>query len=256
MNTNQGGAMVPELAVDQLRAAVEEVAGAALAEHGVQSPPVDALGLAGRLGMSVAWDYRQQARARFVRQAGRGLRAPRGLILLRPEPREERRQWAVAHEIGEHLAHEVYAALAIDPRETPPQAREEVANLLARGLLLPLEWFAAAGEECGWELPRLKRTFSTASHELIARRMLDCAPPVIVTQFDQNVLRWRRSNVPGRPPPLSSAETECRQQAHRTARPSRATTGGLAIAAWPIHEPSFQREIMRTEVQDAMGEVD
>ena len=46
---------------------------------------------------------------------GRG--GSRATILLRPEPRHERRHWAVAHEIGEHVAHRVFAGWGADPRE-------------------------------------------------------------------------------------------------------------------------------------------
>ena len=109
----------------------------------------------------------------------RGSGPSRATILLRPEPRFERRQWAVAHEIGEHVACRVFALWGVDPRETQANAREHVANNLAGRLLLPTAWFAADAVACGWDLLGLKARYRTASHELIARRMLECRPPVI-----------------------------------------------------------------------------
>ncbi|MEA1952135.1 MAG: ImmA/IrrE family metallo-endopeptidase, partial [Planctomycetota bacterium] len=72
-------------------------------------------------------------------------------ILLRPDPRAERRQWAVAHEIGEHVAWRVFGRLGVDPREAGPDSRESVANQLAGRLLLPGEWFEADAVACGWD---------------------------------------------------------------------------------------------------------
>ena len=86
---------------------------------------------------------------------------------------------AVAHEIGEHIAYRVFARWGADPVETAANAREQVANWLAGRLLLPTAWFAADGTACGWDLLALKARYNTASHELIARRMLECRPPVM-----------------------------------------------------------------------------
>ncbi len=82
-------------------------------------------------------------------------------------------QWAIAHELGECERHRVFEFLQVDPREAPPAAREAVANHLASRILLPREAFSADATACGWDLPELKSRYTTASHELIARRMLD-----------------------------------------------------------------------------------
>ena len=200
--------MLPEIAAEELVAAVDDVAAELLTECGVDRPPIDAIDVAARLGLAVAWDYRQRSRGRFVRVRGVPGRVERGLILLRPEPREERRQWAVAHEIGEHTAGRVFERLGICPRDAADDAHESVANRLAGALLLPAIWFAAAAEANGWDLLSLKRRFSTASHELLARRTLDFPPPAIVTILDQGDVTFRVSNLPGalrRSRPLSAA---------------------------------------------------
>ncbi len=240
--------MFSEIAPEELSATLDRVAMEILTEAGTQAPPVDAFRVAQALGITVALDDRQPVRARFVRLKNSQGGEPRATILLRPEPRKERHQWAIAHEIGERAAWRVFAILAIDPRETAPLARESVANHLAGRLLLPEPWFAPRAVQCGWDLLRLKTHFPTASHELIARRMLDFAAWVIVSIFDQRQISFRRSNLPGRPPPLSSAEKTCWRKVHEENRPQASEDG--AVQGWPVHEPGWKREILRTAVDE------
>jgi len=242
--------MLCELTVEETSAALDETVERLLAEACVYGPPVDALAMAGALGITVAADDRQASRARYVRLGGYRSPHPKATILLRDDPRRERRHWAVAHEIGEHSAHRVFAALGVDPRETTPNARESVANQLAGRLLLPGEWFRADGEAFGWDLFRLKSRYTTASHELIARRMLECPPAVIISIFDQGSLYFRRGNVSTRVPPPSPEELICQQTTHRENRVFHANQGLHTIQAWPIHEADWCREILRTEVAE------
>ena len=114
--------------VDRL---VEELLGAA----GVLAPPVDAIKLAqGHLGMIVCLDRRQPQRGRAQRVAGRKQ------IFLRPEPSEERHQWTVAHEIGEHFKADLLARLGVEPGQTRAMTGESLANLFAHRLLVPTAW--------------------------------------------------------------------------------------------------------------------
>ncbi len=245
--------MLPHIAPEDLADAIEEVAGELLAHGNVVEPPVDALRLAQTLQLTVAWDDAQQTRARCVRMAGtRG--GQRGAILLRPEPRQERRQWAVAHEIGEHFAWQVFAALSLNAAAEEPGTREQVANRLASGLLLPLSWFARDGAAHDWQLPALKRRYSTASHELVARRMLDCQPPIVVTIFDHGRRTLRVGNVGAGSTVLWPVELACWRAAHETGQPAQRQAGGIAVRAWPIHEPEWRREILRTALDDCYDE--
>jgi len=86
------------------------------------------------------------------------------------EPRLERRQWAVAHEVGESIAQRVFVRMGVSFVDIPPAGRERVANHLASCLLLPRDWLISDGEAVEWDLTELKKIYSTASHELIARR--------------------------------------------------------------------------------------
>ncbi|MBN2473453.1 MAG: ImmA/IrrE family metallo-endopeptidase [Pirellulales bacterium] len=242
--------MLPELAPEEIATSLDAVAMEVLDEAGVDRPPVDAFGVAAALGIAVALDDCQHGRARYVRLKGYRSPCPRATILLRPEPRPERKHWAVAHEIGEHVAHRVFARLGADPCTAAGNARELVANHLAGRLLLPGAWFEPDACRCGWDLLTLKARYATASHELIARRMLECRPPVIITIFDHGRLYFRRSNLPGRAPSLSPVERQCWETVHRRNRPQDATEGTRAVRGWPVHEEGWKREVLRTEVED------
>jgi len=247
-------AMLPEYTREELAAGLDRVAEKLLADVGIRTPPVDAFAVARALGIALVWDDRQEGRARYVRLSDRRAGTARATILLRPDPRFERQQWAVAHEIGEHMACHVFAQWGVDPRETGTDARETVANNLAGRLLLPTAWFTADAAACRWDLIVLKARYRTASHELIARRMLECRPLVIISIFDQRKIIFRRSNVPGRAPSPSTAEMECWRDVH-CGRPSRqAHAGPRLIQGWPIHEDGWKREILRTELDEWAAE--
>ncbi len=240
--------MLAEWTSDDVAMALDAVAEAILREGGVFSPPIHAFALAERLGIAVAPDDAQAARARYVRLRCWAA-APQPAILLRADPRPEREHWAVAHEIGEHAAHRVFARLNVDACEAP-SARESIANGLAARLLLPAAWFHADGRESDWDLLALKRRYSTASHELIARRMLDARPPIIISVFDHGQLVFRRGNLPGGAATLTPAERQCQRSAHRSGVPCSARRAGCTVTAWPIHEPDWPREILRAEVDE------
>jgi hypothetical protein len=203
--------------------------------------------LAQGLELIVAVDHRQSGRARRVRIYGQG--APQSVIMVRADPRPERLQWSIAHEVGEHLAQRVFQLLGNRGPE-PPGIREDVANHLASRLLLPRAWFECAARVHDWDLIELKRDFTTASHELIARRMLDFAPPIIVTVFDQGRQTFRRANAIGPTPPPSRHEIACWRSVHDNNRPGRYPVDQPCIFGWPIHEPGWQREILRTLITD------
>jgi Zn-dependent peptidase ImmA (M78 family) len=243
--------MVPEISLEELTVALNAVAARAIKVTRLKQPPMDAVLLAERLGLSVGWDDRQRGRARLVNLAVGERNTPS--IFVKHDPRPERLHWAVAHEVGEALAEQVFKELAVDADLAPQQAREMVANGMAARLLLPEKQFHRDGQECNWDLLRLKEIYVTASHELIARRMLDFPSPVIVAVYDQNQLTWRKSNTGFRLPPPGEREIYCRRQAHETCQPIY-DDGPPAIRAWPIHEPNWKREIVRVEVDEFVDE--
>lgn len=241
--------MLPDLPYEQLMAAVDAVVAELLVSAGIDAPPVDSLAVARTLAIDVARDDRQSGRARFVRLAGRHGGRSRASILVRAEPRSERRQWAVAHELGEWSAARIFAELGTTAREAPPAARESVANLFAARLLLPERWFTVAAEACEMDLALLKESFATASFELIARRTLDLAAPAIVTVLDQGALTWRRSNITQSPPALTEAERQAWREAHEFACLAECFSPAGRIRCWPIHEEGWRREILRHDFE-------
>jgi hypothetical protein len=189
-----------------------------------------------------------------VRLGGGGL-GGQATILLADDPRPERRHWAVIHEIGESEAYRVFSELGVDPVDAPPAAREAVANRLAGCLLLPRDWFLADGAAVEWDLYELKSRYPTASNEMIARRMLEMPPPVIITLADQGKRQWRKSNRHFRAPPMTTPERDAWKVAHEHAKAARCESSELPegiedVRAWPVHEPAWRREIIRTALAD------
>ena len=242
--------MLPDLTLEELAEGLDAVVEEILARYGWKQPPVDAFRIAEAMGITIALDDCQEGRARYVRLQDRSKSRSKATILLRTDPRVERRQWAVAHEIGEHVAYRVFDRLGADPRESSPRAREQIANQLAGRLLIPSCWFNRDAHACDWDLLELKRRYRTASHELIARRMLECRPAVIITIFDQGRITFRRGNLPGRIPPPSSTEWSCWRWVHEKNERHEATNGMCIIRGWPIHEEDWKREILRFEVEE------
>lgn len=248
---------------EQVVDAVDETVQEVLREVGIVGPTVDVLQLARALDFMIALDATAGGRARFCRLGP----AAQGVILIRHDPRPERRQWAVAHELGEIFAHRVFGRLGWEAAETAAvddahapidqtgQAREAVANQFAGALLVPTRWLRETGSAVNWDLRQLKREFVTASHELIARRMLDMPPPVVITIFDQGRVSWRRSNQRLRPGPLTDQEELVWlqiQNAEAVTRFDRNLPLPMAsISGWAIHEGPWRREILRTELWEA-----
>ncbi|MES1213624.1 MAG: hypothetical protein ABUL64_03475 [Singulisphaera sp.] len=242
--------MLAEIPVEEWAACLDRTTARLLKRCGVRKPPVDALRMAAALGIETAVDCGQQVRARYVElRAARGGN-PRPAILLRPEPRGERRQWAVAHELGERESAVVFQLLAVDPRTAPPATREWVANQLANRILLPTRWLASLGAGCDWDLIALKAHFSTVSHELILRRMLEFPAPIVISIFDQGILSFRQGNQTARLP-LTKLERECWRATHEQAVSQERSDAAYRVRCWPVYEDGWKRELMRLDLRTA-----
>lgn len=248
--------MLPETTHEELVGALESCAAELLWEVGIRQPPVDSFTIAAQLGLLVANDARLRQRGRFARLhiAGDLDRHEEtvGVVLLGGEKRPERRHWALAHEIGEATAERVFQRLGIGPADAPASVREQIANGIATRLLLPRRWLASDGPEVDWDLAALKREYATASHELIARRMLELMPgPIIVTVLDHGEIAWRRTNFSRPAPEFFSDEQTTWQACHQRSVACEAEPrAGAAdrIRCWPVHEPGWRREILLTEL--------
>jgi len=139
----------------------------------------------------------------------------------------------------------VFRRLGIDPRTAAPDAREQVANYLAGRLLLPSLWFREAAVACDWDLIALKREFVTASHELIARRMLDFPDSIVITVCDNSAVTFRRGNLPTPAPAMLECERRCWQQVNQSVAAVQDEQDGFEVRGWPVHEDGWEREILR-----------
>ncbi len=221
---------------------IDEIAMQELSRAGCLGPPVDAIALARQMKIEVAIDSRQAQRARYAVIRGQSA------IFLQPDKRPERLQWATAHELGEHFA---FRILDLHEGEWTwddgnPALREQIANRFATHLLLPDDWFFDDAERCGYDLFSLKNVYQTASHELIARRMLDGVLPTWITIIDQGQITFRRSNQGGSASRLQPLEEQAWRESQHTSHVMQTSDEQFHVQCWPVHEAGWQREILRT----------
>ena len=235
--------MLDDLPRDEIIRTIDRFVNELLDAAGVSGPPVHAIDLAQRhLGMVVCLDEKQPQRGRAQR-AGKGR-----LIYLRREPTQERHQWTVAHEIGEHLKATLLQRLGTEPGQTPAMAGESLANLFAYHLLVPNRWFSDDAPQLDYDLLELKKRYRTASHEVIAWRFLDLPSPAIVTIIDNDHIYRRRSNAWPTHRHLEPAEAECQRYVHYYSRPKIVQKDQWTVHGWPVHQPDWKREILRSIV--------
>lgn len=241
--------MLDDLPREDMTARVDGLVEELLEAARLTGPPVDAIALAqGHLGMMVLLDKRQVQRGRAQRSAGRRQ------IYLRPEPTEERHQWTVAHEIGEHLKPRLLERLGIEPGSLRAMTGESLANLFAYRLLVPTCWFAADARALDWDLLALKKKYATSSHEVLAWRFLDLGDPCIVTVLDNGAISRRRSNAWPTRRELSPAEARCQKYVHDFSRQRRVQQDGWTVQGWPVHQTDWKREILRSVVEEGAGD--
>ena len=238
--------MFENLDREEVCATVDRVVEQLLEQAGLAEPPVDAIALAQRhLDMVVSLDRRQPQRGRAQRSGGRKQ------IYLRPEPTEERHQWTVAHEIGEHLKASLLERLGIAPGQTPALAGESLANLFAHRLLVPTRWLTADAPALDYDVVELKRRYRTASHEVVAWRLLDLPEPSIITIVDNGRVSRRRSNSWSVTRRLASPELECQEYVSYHSRAHRVCRDGWTVWAWAVHQADWKREVLRSVVDES-----
>jgi Zn-dependent peptidase ImmA (M78 family) len=236
---------------EEVVAALDRMVEELLDRAGLEGPPVDAIALAQKhLHMVVCLDQRQQQRGRAQR-AGR-----RPQIYLRPEPTEERHQWSVAREIGEHLRPDLLRRLELESEQAQALTGESLLNLFSSHLLVPTRWFTKDAPACGHDVLALKQRYRTASHEVIALRFLDLPEPCIVTIIDNDHVHRRRSNGPRVHKELTPVELKCQRYVNKYSRPRVVQEEGWTVQGWPVHQSDWKREILRSMVDEDAEQVD
>lgn len=232
--------MSEDLNREEVTQGVDRLVEELLAAAGIVKPPVDAIALARQhLGLEVDLDQ-----ARGKRPGGRKDH------FLRPEPTEERRQWTVAHEIGTHLKPTLLQRLGIPPEQTRVLMGESLANLVAYRLLVPTCWLADEARLCDHDVLELKKRFPTASHEVVAWRLLDLSTPCIITIVDNEQVQRRRSNAWRITRELADPEKSCLRYVHHYSRPRLVSEQGWTVHGWPVHQSDWKREILRSIVDE------
>jgi hypothetical protein len=152
----------------------------------------------------------------------------------------------VAHEIGEHLKPMLLRRLGVGPEQTRMMTGESLSNLFAYHLLVPACWFPEDVATWNYDLPALKERYATASHEVLAWRLLDLPEPCVITILDNNAVHRRRSNGWKVRRQLEPAEEECSRYVHHYGRPRVVQKDGWTVHGWPIHQLDWKREILRS----------
>ncbi|MGC3966450.1 MAG: ImmA/IrrE family metallo-endopeptidase [Pirellulales bacterium] len=211
----------------------------------IEGPAVDAVAVAKRLGIVVATDRGMTGRARrCLLSVGAG--RSQAAIYVCPEERPERRQWSIAHELGEHLAAEIFAESGLGKQDATSERREQSANDFASALLLPRSRFVRQGETDDWDLPTLKQVFWSASHALIARRIAAVLPGSQVTIVDDGRVTTRLSNANCRSP-LQPGECAMLKRCAKSGAVQERRFANVRLRCWPIHEAARRREILLTQ---------
>jgi hypothetical protein len=236
--------MQDELTREEVIDTVEAVVAELLEAAGVVGPPVDALRLAQRhLGLSVCVDRQPTAKRPRLAPGGR-------LVFLPAGASEERQQWTVALALGDLLKGPVLDRLGLPEGGPAPLLGASVAALVAPRLLLPTPWFAADARACGHDVADLQQRYPTAPVEAVAWRLLDLAAPCIISLIDNGAVTRRRSNAWPVTRELSPAERDCQRYVNHYSRPRRVRDGGWDVQGWPVHQPDWKREVLRSVVEE------
>jgi hypothetical protein len=224
--------MSEELTREDVTAAADAVVEDLLEAAGVTQPPVDAVVLAERhLGLVLHFDAPPRGRQRGQ---------------LSGEPSPERRQWFAAREIGERLRSELFERLGLPTEGPRPMFGESPATLFAMRLLLPTMWFADDARSCAHDVAELQGRYAGVALDVIAWRLLDLPTPCIITVLDNGAVTRRRCNVRHVPRELAPAERECQNYVHHYSRPRVVRADGWTVQGWPVHQPDWKREVLRS----------
>ncbi len=217
---------------EKITEVAEKEAAELLKRLGIYNPPVDTFTIAKNLGLLIQTDPLLKTRG-YSRK-----RWDLGFIILgsKSPDKSARNQFTIAHEIGEML---------LDGK-VDEAYREKACNLIALNLLLPKEWFKRDAESYDFDLFTLKKIYSTASHEIIAFRMLEFRP-MIITIFDNGQLYRRKSSYPFRVKNAYSLEEQCLKVVANMAKKTHLQNENINVTGWPIFKKDWKRLILKTE---------
>ncbi|MGL6076970.1 MAG: hypothetical protein ACRC8S_22675 [Fimbriiglobus sp.] len=240
-----------EFTQEELLEAIDKIVWEMLERHGVLTPPVDALALAGE---EFDYDLREtdpDEEAEDVPQERFGRsRVRRKEIVVRLDQSEESRQAAGARACAKELVPRVLAKLGVQVGPDNRAATNQLVGLIAPRILLPSRWFPKDSRKLGHDLLAIKKRYTTVGYEMIAWRWLEQEEPCIVAIVDDGVVSARRSNAYPMNKKLSEAEDRCRTQAQEKREPTRIRHDGWTTWGWPIPNGPFGRIVLRSVVDE------
>jgi len=206
-------------------------------DSGITCPPLDPVIVAQHCGLSVHID--DGAASQDARLDGQ-----HGVAFIPSQPRVERFHFRVAHEIAESRWFDIQCAIGwpVDER-----TREDVCDAVAGMLLCPPSWFARDYRETRGSLPKLKRLYPWASHEVIARRMVRDDPLTVVSIWDND----ERPRVVPRRRPVHPLEREAQRKCRAGGKAVSLCDRGVTATAWPVNDDArgWKREIVRAVIE-------
>jgi hypothetical protein len=234
---------------EELLEAVDRLVNGLLERAGVNEPPVSALEIAEtHLGIPievvepVEADERGRPRPR-ARPAGSG-------IFLTPDMTEEQRQKTAADGIARSLLPDIFRKLDLIPGTENKQFASQVRGLVVARLLVPNKLLRASLKECRYDLLAMKKSFATATMEMIALRLLDLDEPCVISIVDDGVVAIRRGNRFAASKKLEAPEQTCLDRVMELDLPCRVREGEWTVQGWPVPDRTFRRIILRAVPDD------
>lgn len=189
-------------------------------------PPIDALALAARLRLPLDLD---------------------------PELTPLQRQAAAALAVGTHLKPHLLQRLGIDPTAPRQMMGQSLPRLFAEHLLVPACCFRDDVRAAAGDLSALVQRYASADPELVALRLLDLPEPCVVTVFEDDVVRQRKSNGPRITKKPQAVERDCYQWIVANCRPHSLRRDGWSVQGWLIESAGRARVILRSFVEEETG---
>ncbi len=229
---------------EDLKSAVEEVVSDVIEEAQLHAPPIDSMEVAEMLGLRTTIDKNMQARGARRSIGGQTC------IFLGGLDRNEQFQFSAAHELGEEMASGILQQAGEDPSGVDPKLVERVADVFAAHLLCPNPWFDSDARSLDYGILALKEIYSTASHQVIAwRLMMIPDTPSAITIFDNGKVHSRKANC-NCDKNLMPIEKESWRKCHESGELVDIEADGYRVQCWPVWEGDWKREIVRTSVSE------
>lgn len=231
--------------------AADRITAAALVRGSIESPPVDAIALAGSYGLRIEYAEAEDPSMRKYGDRPARRRPSHDTVLLRDDMTEESQHLLAARAVARMLIPDLLKKVGLGPIDEIRQVQSHLIGLIAPRLLLPGRWFSGDAGRAGYDLFQIKERYTTVGYEMIALRLLDLDEPCIIAIVDDDgTVAARKSNRFQAPRKLTDAELRCRAQIEESGEPAQARGSGWRVWGWPTPGIPFRRMIFRSVPED------